>query len=148
MQPRKTTSKTKRELRNKNPKDASALNNIRNSSSLSYTRRNSKVLDRANKSKLHLKRKSSSGKPQVKRRSSGHFLTWNPSYGRDGMNPCVRRIRKTYHSELNTILTDFVCRRATLYCSPKSGGAGKCMPLRAFITRINKVLTTGCTCRH
>jgi len=150
MQPRKTTSKTKRELRNKNPKDASALNNIRNSSSLSYTQRNSKVLDRldrANKSKLHLKSNSSSSKPQVKRRSSGHFLTWNRSYGRDGMNPCVKRIRKTYHSELNTILTDFVCRRASLYCSPKSGGAGKCMPLRAFITRINKVLTTGCTCR-
>lgn len=147
MQSRKTTSNTKRELRNKNPKDASALNNIRNTSNLSYKQRNSKVLDRVNKSNLYLKSNSSSSEPQVKRRSSGHFLAWNPSYGRDGMNPCVKRVRKTYRSELNTILTDFVCRRASFYCSPKSGGAGKCMPLRAFITRINKVLTTGCTCR-
>ena len=84
---------------------------------------------------------------QFHRRSNGKFLPWNPFAGRKRMNPCVKRIIKTYHSKLRRILTECKCRRATYYCSPTPGGLGRCMAVKTFYPSINKVLTTACKCK-
>lgn len=84
---------------------------------------------------------------RIHRRSIGKFFPWNRFAGRKGMNPCVKRIIKTYHSKLRRILTECKCRRATYYCSPTPGGLGRCMAVKTFYPSINKVLTTACKCK-
>lgn len=63
-----------------------------------------------------------------------------------GMNPCVKKIVKTFNNKLQIVLTEYKCRRATFYCSPKLSGLGRCTPVKTFYANINKVLTTGCKC--
>ena len=65
---------------------------------------------------------------------------------RRGMNPCVRKIVKTYYSNLKTVLTEYKCRRATFYCSPTGIGLGRCESVKTYYPSINKVLTTSCRC--
>ena len=65
---------------------------------------------------------------------------------RRGMNPCVRKIVKTYYSNLKTVLTEYKCRRATFYCSPTGIGLGRCESVKTYYPSINKILTTSCRC--
>lgn len=84
---------------------------------------------------------------KLQRRSPGSFLPWNSHYGRNGRNPCVRKIVKTYYGKLDRVFTEYKCHRATFYCSPTFGGLGRCVAVKTFYVNISKVLTTACKCR-
>ena len=97
-----------------------------------------KLLDVANSSVSSVKK--------LQRRSPGSFLPWNSHDGRNGRNPCVRKIVKTYYGKLDRVFTEYKCHRATFYCSPTFGGLGRCIAVKTFYVNINKVLTTACKC--
>ena len=77
--------------------------------------------------------------------SRGSYIPTTKRWRR-GMNPCVRKIVKTYYSNLKTVLTEYKCRRATFYCSPTGIGLGRCESVKTYYPSINKVLTTSCRC--
>lgn len=108
----------------------------------------SKFPDKVHKTKLlDVADSSFSSVKKLQRRSPGSFLPWNSHYRRNGRNPCVRKIVKTYYGKLERVFTEYKCHRATFYCSPTLGGLGRCIAVKTFYVNINKVMTTACKCR-
>ena len=130
--------------------NASVMNrfSVEDRKNSSSAQMNFEVQHNLNQSKSVVAVSSVSRKHQIQGgslRSSG--LAWNRTSGRNGENPCVKQITKTYHSALKRTFTEFVCYRASFYCSPKLGGLGRCIPVKRFYPSINKVLTTACKCK-
>ena len=74
------------------------------------------------------------------------FLTWNPIPGQEARNPCVKSIVRFYFANREEIVTEFACRKASIYCRQTSGGMGRCQPIKVDYPALGKILTVGCKC--
>ena len=78
----------------------------------------------------------------------GGLLPWNPIPEQEARNPCVKRIVKWYFTNREEIVTEFECRKATIYCRQTSGVMGRCQPIKVQHSALGKIVTVGCKCKQ
>lgn len=66
---------------------------------------------------------------------------------RRATHPCVKKIVKTYHASLDSIVAEYECWQASFYCPQTLSGLGRCQPIKSFHAGLGRIVTTGCECK-